>query len=280
MKTLRFLCPLMAACTLLAMPSCGQGNKKRTSESGSEKTTDTLADRHSPIIVDLSSGYADIDIHKDSIQNINIAFDSPGEEVLYGHLILPADGPGNVRFSQITMPNGDTDGPFGRDISYDLTAKGTYTLSLGESLMQGDPYDGNFIVELHSGAKIPYEEPSGYFVRNDVDPTQPESLKINSQEEFENIFGMAATMSSRPSSIDFSRQFAIAVIGAPTDIHTRYEVTDLIGKANIITLVYRTITGKKQSYTIRPFLLLTVDKRFNGEIRVVEQSSNTLAANE
>jgi hypothetical protein len=280
MKTIKMLCPTIAICAILAMPSCGQGNKKRTSESGSEKTTDTLADRHSPIIVDLSSGYADIGIHKDSMQNINIAFDSPGEEVLYGHLILPADGTGNVRFSQITMPNGDTDGPFGRDISYDLTAKGTYTLSLGESLMQGDPYDGNFIVELHSGAKIPYEEPSGYFVRNDVDPTQAESLKINSQEEFENIFGMAATMSSRPSSIDFSRQFAIAVIGAPTDINTQYEVTDLIGKANIITLVYRTITGKKQSYTIRPFLLLTVDKKYDGDIRVIEQSSNTLAANE
>lgn len=270
MKTIQLLCTAIAVCALVALSSCGHGNNKKTAEAASEETADTRADKLVPISMDLSTGYAKMGIHKDSMQTVTVAFDSPGDEVLYGRIALPAKGIGNVRFNQIIMPDGSMDGPFGRDISYELPTKGTYKLLIGESLMQGDPYDGNFIVELYTGVKIPYEEPSGYFVRNDVDTTQTKSFKISSKEEFENIFGMAATMSSRPTPVDFSKQFAIAVIGQPTDISTQYVVGDLIGKGGMVTLVYRTEIGNKQSYTIRPFLLLTVDKKFDGNIRVVE----------
>ena len=55
----------------------------------------------------------------------------------------------NYRLSQIIMPDGSMDGPFGRDTSYDLTQEGEYQLIFGESLMQGDRRTGEALITIN-----------------------------------------------------------------------------------------------------------------------------------
>lgn len=272
MRTIRLLLPATLLCTGAVIVSCGQRSTKKDKDAASVTTTSKAAQKNDsiPLSIDLSTGYAKTSIHKDSAQTVWASFDSPGNESLYGRIVLPASNAGNLRFNQIISPEGNSDGPFGRDISYYMTHGGSYTLAIGESLMQGDPYDGNFIIELYSGNKVPYEKPSNYFVRNDVDTTKTKILKLSSLEEFDAIFGMATTMSSRPTPIDFDKQFIVTVIGPPTDTDTRYDVAALMSKNGILTLAYNVTQGEKQSYTIRPFMMLSVNKEFDGMLNVVE----------
>jgi hypothetical protein len=54
----------------------------------------------------------------------------------------------NIRFNQIKLPNGDYDGPFGRDITYDIKSKGEVWLIIGKSNMASGNTKGNFTVSV------------------------------------------------------------------------------------------------------------------------------------
>lgn len=86
-------------------------------------------------------------IRKQPRQAIYLQFESQGFTKLNAH-IIPEDSTANVRFSQLMMPDESGDGPFGREITYNLSRDGTYTLSVMESLMQGDPWGGVFTLRL------------------------------------------------------------------------------------------------------------------------------------
>jgi hypothetical protein len=54
----------------------------------------------------------------------------------------------NIRFNQIKLPNGDYDGPFGRDLTYDIKEKGEVWLIIGKSNMASGNTKGSFKVSL------------------------------------------------------------------------------------------------------------------------------------
>ncbi|HEU0226917.1 MAG TPA: hypothetical protein VFQ86_04210 [Arachidicoccus soli] len=54
----------------------------------------------------------------------------------------------NIRFNQIKMPDGSTDGPFGLNISYTTRQKGNYTLIIGKDNMADGILKGNATVSL------------------------------------------------------------------------------------------------------------------------------------
>lgn len=54
----------------------------------------------------------------------------------------------NIRFNQIKLPNGDYDGPFGRDLTYDIKEKGEVWLIIGKSNMASGNTKGSFTVSL------------------------------------------------------------------------------------------------------------------------------------
>lgn len=54
----------------------------------------------------------------------------------------------NIRFNQIKLPNGDYDGPFGRDLTYDIKEKGEVWLIIGKSNMASGNTTGSFTVSL------------------------------------------------------------------------------------------------------------------------------------
>jgi hypothetical protein len=65
--------------------------------------------------------------------------------------IEPKKNPANIRFNQIIFPDKKSDGPFGQQLEYDLTQKGSYQLIIGPSLMAENPYKGDF--RLHIAVK-------------------------------------------------------------------------------------------------------------------------------
>lgn len=54
----------------------------------------------------------------------------------------------NIRFNQIKLPNGDYDGPFGRDLTYTLKDKGEVWLIIGKSNMASGNTKGSFTVSI------------------------------------------------------------------------------------------------------------------------------------
>lgn len=54
----------------------------------------------------------------------------------------------NIRFNQIKLPNGDYDGPFSREITYDVKEKGEVWLIIGKSNMASGNTKGGFTVSV------------------------------------------------------------------------------------------------------------------------------------
>lgn len=54
----------------------------------------------------------------------------------------------NIRFNQIRLPNGDYDGPFGREITYKIREKGEVWLIIGKSNMASGNTKGSFTVTV------------------------------------------------------------------------------------------------------------------------------------
>ena len=54
----------------------------------------------------------------------------------------------NIRFNQIRLPDGNYDGPFGREITYETPGKGEVWLIIGKSNMASGNTKGSFTVSL------------------------------------------------------------------------------------------------------------------------------------
>ena len=76
-----------------------------------------------------------------------LSFDLPHAAWVEIELKTPSNT-GNLRINQLIMPDGTTDGPYGREINDSLTKIGTYQIIIGESLMQGDPYAGDYFLKI------------------------------------------------------------------------------------------------------------------------------------
>jgi hypothetical protein len=124
---------------------------------------------------------------------------------------------------------------------------------------------------IDSETEVPYKEAKNYFVKNTFHEDQLQNPKIETQDKLEEIFGMASVMGAdgTPTKIDFAKQYAIAVIGKVTDTATTYTVRNLIQKLGVIQLDLAIDTGTKQSYTTQPFILLIVDRKYEGEVEII-----------
>jgi hypothetical protein len=130
------------------------------------------------------------------------------------------------------------------------------------NIQQSNPEKTQIAVE-----KIPFVIAQNYFLKNTVD-TIP-NPKIETEEVFNSYFGMATTMNKNgnPTSIDFTKEYVIAVVLPKTDIATTILPVSLKkGSNNSLFFEYKIELGDKQSYTSRPLLLVVVDKKFDGNL--------------
>ena len=127
-------------------------------------------------------------------------------------------------------------------------------------------------VACKSHNEIPFYEAKNYFIRNDIQNSVP--VKFENEKDFKEYFGMAAVMGKdgMPTSIDFTKQYVIAVTLPETDTETDINLVSLKKDTNSdIILTYKVITGEKRSYTIVPVRLLIVDKKYDGTVKLIRQ---------
>ncbi|TCV15264.1 MULTISPECIES: hypothetical protein [Bacteroidota] len=120
-------------------------------------------------------------------------------------------------------------------------------------------------------ADIAFTLAKNYFVNNTV--TKLEHPRIETQEQFNEIFGMAAHMGNdgKPTVIDFSKQNVLAVVLPETDRETKiYPVSLQRDENGEILLTYGVKVGEKQTHTTRPNLAVIIAKSEKGNVRLNE----------
>lgn len=128
--------------------------------------------------------------------------------------------------------------------------------------------DKNIITtDLIKVSEIPFTIAERYFIKNDV-VISPETV-VTTKDKFDELFGMAAVMGDNgmPTSINFSKEFVIAVSKPETNYSTEFIPLSLKRNENgDIVFTYKEIKGEKQSYYIVPCLLIVVNNEQKGEI--------------
>ena len=121
---------------------------------------------------------------------------------------------------------------------------------------------------------IPFTKAENYFIKNGA--KLPDSHKITDKEAFDSIFGMATTMgeNGKPTEIDFDKSFVIAVETGPVQKETTLIPEYLINHHDgQLVFHYAIKQGEDISYTIRPVLIIIVDKDLaNMPIKLVSHS--------
>ena len=109
---------------------------------------------------------------------------------------------------------------------------------------------------------IPFEEVNNYFFRNNADI--PGNPLIDSSEQFQELFGAAAFMGKDglPTSIDFDREFVIAVVNPATDRMTELTPESLREENGELVFTYLETIGEQQTWTMQPVLLVKVDRKY------------------
>lgn len=120
---------------------------------------------------------------------------------------------------------------------------------------------------------VPFKKAERYFVKNTVQKI--DNPKIETNEQFDTIFGAAPVMgeNGKPTAIDFSKQYVIALTLPETDFSVNIDPVSLIrNDKNEVVLTYKVLIGSKQTYLIKPVLVVVVDKSHDGKVVLVREA--------
>jgi len=110
-----------------------------------------------------------------------------------------------------------------------------------------------------TAAQIKITPLNGYFVKNTVAQEKDSSaVLINSQEEFEQSFGIAKTMTNTVTPINFTQQKVVAIYTKPSESQTTIQVKNAQINGETLSLKYEVSTGEPQSFKSSGLLLFTV----------------------
>lgn len=62
--------------------------------------------------------------------------------------VKPLEKNGNVRITQLQLPDKSFEGPFGDSLTYVTKSKGALSIIVGQNMMAGDPWTGSFILHV------------------------------------------------------------------------------------------------------------------------------------
>lgn len=116
------------------------------------------------------------------------------------------------------------------------------------------------------GDDVPYTVAQNYFVNGNVEKLdQP---IIDTEAEFAKTFGMATTMGEegKPTPIDWTKQFVIAVVLDAASEYVTIEPKKLISTRDGLHFRYAVKTGDEIGYSMRPCLIVIVDKKYQSRI--------------
>ena len=112
-----------------------------------------------------------------------------------------------------------------------------------------------------NGVTANYYRINNYYVNNNFS-NGTHKLVIQNQHDFESVFGYGAVMgrNGQPTSIDFNRQFVVAVILPETNRQTSIETALVRRLGDKLYFSYIIEEGHATSYTMRPYTAIVVDR--------------------
>lgn len=126
---------------------------------------------------------------------------------------------------------------------------------------------------LAEGESIPYEVMHNYFLKNNVNGIS--YPLITNDKEFQGLFGMATAMgeNGRPTPVDFSKEFIVAVVLPETNVSTEIIPLRMVKNEKEVKFLYKVKRGEKMSYRMLPVLLVKVNNEYRDEV-VLEEVKN------
>ena len=79
----------------------------------------------------------------------------------------------------------------------------------------------------------------------------------------------------KPTAIDFSKQFVIAIILPITEIETEINPVKVEENGDSLLYSYEVKTGEKQSYSIQPVSIIILDKKYEEKEVVLVNNQET-----
>ena len=67
----------------------------------------------------------------------------------------------------------------------------------------------------------------------------------------------------KPTPIDFSRQFVLAIVHPVTDVATEIVPVKVMAKRDTLFYDYELKVGEKQSFSIQPVSIIILDKKYS-----------------
>ena len=121
------------------------------------------------------------------------------------------------------------------------------------------------LVSCKGPSDVPYTELDHYYFKNGQDI--PGNPKLDTEEAFASLFGMAPIMgeSGKPTPIDFSKEFVIAVVCPVTEYHTELDPESLRMENGELVFTFTETVGEKQSWSMQPILLVKVSRKYETE---------------
>lgn len=148
---MRRIFPIMAIalCLLIACHNSDE-DQSRQPDIDTTKNLNPLTDTvvlHDSIKLDIAEGATTIQSHIKPKQHLIYAFEN-GDYTKGQITVTPKEKKGNIRIAQLIYPDQHADGPWGNSLSIQLSQKGLYRIVLGQNTMAGDPWEGDFELEI------------------------------------------------------------------------------------------------------------------------------------
>lgn len=147
---------------VLFLVACGTGEKSSPKVATAESLSDIVKDSIAAIAPEENSATSTDSIivvemkgvKEELMANINADYQQilvrvpVGKTRLLKAIVNPQGTERNIRISQIEMPDGKTDGPFGRLLEYKTPKQGIYTLFIGRNNMADGKVAGPVTIQL------------------------------------------------------------------------------------------------------------------------------------
>lgn len=127
-----------------------QTNKEKPASDNSEADKKESSNRTNDIRVNFPTGATQVTLNgtiDGFSQSKTYVFEvSKGQKLTAS--VKPNPATGNIRIAQIINPAGQSDGPFGNQMTYALNESGDWKLVLNENMMSGDPWKGEYFLTI------------------------------------------------------------------------------------------------------------------------------------
>lgn len=149
---------VLSICTLSSCTLSDMNNPPVQTETGSQIQTGTTStgstDTRPPLVEDISGSGGAYYLIFDGIQtrtirvmhqtgaSTTVSFVNSEARAVAVTISFPSASWANLRLSQIVMPDGTMDGPFGQKTGYNLRQLWGYEFIFRENMMAGDPWSG------------------------------------------------------------------------------------------------------------------------------------------